>query len=88
MYFYAQKTELILSSSLNYDALSSSESSARDPEKSQVNNAVKKPTDVSNASHACDGITKNLWVEGTVTWWRTDEMRVEVGYRDVPNGKA
>ena len=42
MYFYAQKTELILSSSLNYDALSSSESSARDPEKSQVNNAVKK----------------------------------------------
>ena len=60
MYFYAQKTELILSSSLNFDALSSSESSARDPEKSQVNNAVKKTTDVSNASHACDGITKNL----------------------------
>ena len=37
-----KKTELILSSSLNFDALSSSESSARDPEKSQVNNAVKK----------------------------------------------
>ena len=55
MYFYAQKTELILSSFLNYDALSSSESSARDPEKSQVNNAVKEPTNVNNASNACDG---------------------------------